>query len=146
MQEVADWVEANKLHIVHEVLADDLFHLQRGGRVSKATAIFGSALNIKPIIHLTAEGKLVSFGKQRGRNAGLAFLADNLAKKIDMGMCDRVCISHSDCLEDAEKLVELIKAKTGVTDFTISFIGATIGAHTGAGTIAVYYFAANRDV
>lgn len=146
MQEVATWAEENKLNMVHEVLADDLFHLQRGGRISKATAIFGSALNVKPIIHMNDEGKLVSFGKQRGRLAGLTFLADNLAKKIDMAQCPRVCISHSDCMADAEKLIGMVREKTSVTDFTVSDIGPTIGAHTGAGTIAIYYFAASRDV
>ncbi len=145
MQEIADWAESVKLNIVHEVLADDLFHLQRGGRISKATAFFGSALNVKPIIHMDDAGKLVSVGKQRGRMAGLTFLADNLAKKIDMAQSPRVCISHSDCLADVEKLVAMLREKTSVTDFTISFIGPTIGAHTGAGTIAIFYFAANRD-
>ncbi|MFI3168970.1 MAG: DegV family protein [Faecalibacterium sp.] len=145
MQDLIAWVEANKLNIVHEVLADDLFHLQRGGRISKAAAVFGSALNVKPLIQVNNEGKLVSFGKQRGRNAGIAFLANNLAKKIDVKQCERVCISHSDCIEDVEKLMDLVREKTSVTDFTVSYIGPTIGAHTGAGTIALFYFAANRD-
>ncbi len=145
MQDLAAWAEQAKLHIVHEVLADDLFHLQRGGRVSKTTAFLGSALNVKPLIHLTDEGKLVSFGKQRGRKAGMNFLAENLAKKIDKSLCERVCISHSDCLEDAEQVAELVREKAGVTDFTISDIGPNIGSHTGAGTIAIFYFAANRD-
>ncbi len=146
MAELAAWVEEHKLNIVHEVLADDLFHLQRGGRVSKAAAVFGSALSVKPLIHLNAEGKLVSFGKQRGRLAGLTFLVNNLVKKIDLQMGEQVFISHSDCFADAEKLAEMIKEKTSVTAVTISDIGPTIGAHTGVGTIAVFYFAANRDV
>ncbi len=146
MQELVAWIEANKLHVIHEVLADDLFHLQRGGRVSKTTAILGSALNVKPLIHLTAEGKLVSFGKQRGRNAGLVFLANNLAKKIDMAQGERVFISHSDCMDDVEKFVDMIREKTSVTDITVSDIGPTIGAHTGVGTIAVFYFSATRDI
>lgn len=146
IEELAAWLEENKLHVVHEVLADDLFHLQRGGRISKASAIVGSALQVKPIIHVDNEGKLVSFAKQRGRNAGIAFLANNLVQKIDLERGAHVYLSHSDCLQDVETLVEIIREKTSITEFYAHDIGPTIGAHTGVGTIAIFYFAQTRNV
>ncbi len=145
MQALAQWVEEHKLHVAHEVVADDLFHLQRGGRVSKTAAVFGSALGVKPIIHVDDEGKLIPFSKQRGKAAGLRFLVDNLVKKIDAD-CKTVFICHSDCLEDAQSLEQMIREKTDVQEVVISYIGPTIGAHTGVGTVAVFYFTETRAV
>lgn len=145
--ELVAWIEANKLHIVHDVVADDLFHLQRGGRVSKATAIIGSTLGVKPIIHVNDEGKLISYSKQRHKGGGLKFLVSNLLKKrkTDDNLTT-VGICHSDCLADAEKLAAMIREKVEVEDIIIGDIGPTIGAHTGIGTVALFYFADDRSV
>ncbi|MEG0754689.1 MAG: DegV family protein, partial [Angelakisella sp.] len=144
--EVATWVRENRLHIVHDVVADDLFHLQRGGRVSKTAAVVGTALGIKPMIHLDDNGKLVPYGKMRGKKTALTAMATRLANKIDRsGVYHMVFISHADCLEDAQLLESLIRQKTGVKNLLISYIGPTIGAHTGVGTVALFYFADSRS-
>ncbi len=146
LDEVAEWVEGNKLRLFHNVVADDLFHLQRGGRVSKATAIMGTALGIKPLIYVNNEGKLISYGKVRGKKSALHQMADKMAKDIQGYDNDIVFISHSDCLEDAELLRDLIREKTGISRFMINYIGPTIGSHTGVGTVALFYYAGSRKV
>lgn len=139
------WIEDNKLRLIHEVVADDLFHLQRGGRVSKTAAVLGSTLGVKPIIHVNSEGKLISYTKQRHKSGGLKFLANNLVKYMQTeDALTTVGISHSDCLADAEKLAAMIREKTDVEHIIIGDIGPTIGAHTGIGTVAVFYFGEDR--
>ncbi len=141
------WVEANKLCLVHEVVADDLYHLQRGGRISKTAAVIGSTLGVKPIIHVDDDGKLVSYSKQRHKSGGLKFLLNTLVKRMKTDdSLTTVGISHSDSIADAEKLATMIRENTDVTDIIISDIGPTIGAHTGIGTIAVFYFSDDRSV
>lgn len=144
--EVAEWLEENKLCLFHDVVADDLFHLQRGGRVSKATAIMGTALGIKPRIYVNDEGKLTPYGKVRGKKAALVQMADRLAAHIKKQSNNIVFISHSDCLEDAQALQKLIKERTGIKDFMLHPIGPVIGSHTGVGTVALFYYAAGRKV
>ena len=141
LEEVAAWVEANKLNVCHWVTVDDLFHLKRGGRVSATTAIVGSVLNIKPIIKVDNEGKLQSVAKARGRKAAM----DTLAKKVaDATDTDTVFIAHGDCLEDAEALAATLKAKYGVKNIHIGYVGAVIGAHTGPGVLAVFFMGNKR--
>lgn len=146
-EELIAWVESNKLRIVHDVVTDDLFHLHRGGRVSKTSAVIGTTLGVKPIIHVDDEGKLVAYSKQRHKNGGLKFIVNNLVKKMKTDdNLTTVGICHSDCMKDVEKLKALISEKTDIKDFIVGDIGPTIGAHTGIGTIAVFYFADNRSV
>ncbi|MFI3237773.1 MAG: DegV family protein [Lachnospiraceae bacterium] len=144
---LVNWVEENKLRLVHEVVADDLNHLHRGGRLSKVSAILGTALSVKPIIHVNDEGKLINIAKQRHKGMALKFIANRLADRIETedGL-DTIGISHSDCIDDVNRLVELIKEKTGIEKFIISDIGPVIGSHTGIGTLAVFYFAKGRQV
>lgn len=146
-EELVTWIETNKLRIVHDVLADDLFHLYRGGRVSKASAIIGTTLKVKPIIHLNESGKLMAYAKQRHKNAGLKYIANNLYKNIDMsdGLNKTIAICHSSCIEDADKLSNMIQENTDIRDILISDIGPTIGSHTGIGTVALFYFAKDRS-
>lgn len=148
LDEIAQWVEENKLRLFHDVVADDLFHLQRGGRISKASAIMGSALGIKPRIYLNNEGKLIPYGKVRGKKAALIQMADHLAQNIKGYELenDIVFICHSDCLEDAQQLQELVRERTGIQNYQISYIGPVIGAHTGVGTVALFYMAKDRSV
>ncbi len=146
IDEVAQWVEDNKLRLFHNVVADDLFHLHRGGRVSKTAAIMGSALGIKPMIYVNDEGKLIPYSKSRGKKAALNQMAEKLAKDIVGHKNDIIFISHSDALADAEYLRDLIREKTGMKNFLIHYIGPTIGAHTGVGTVAVFYMAESRHI
>jgi len=140
-EEVAEWVENNKLHLVHNFTVDDLFHLHRGGRVSRATAIVGSVINIKPMLHVDDAGHLISIGKVRGRRKSIVELANAMEKQMGSRReeNDTVFISHGDCLEDARFLADLIKERFGIKDILINYVGPTIGAHSGPGTLALFY-------
>ena len=141
LDQVAQWVEDNKLHICHWVTVDDLFHLKRGGRVSATTAIVGSMLSIKPIIHVNDEGKLISVAKVRGRKAGIEYIAKKVAEATDKEM---VFIGHGDCPEDAEAVAVLLKEKYGVKNVHIGYVGAVIGAHTGPGVLVTFFLGEKR--
>lgn len=146
-EELVEWIENNKLRIVHDVIADDLFHLHRGGRVSKFAAVVGTKLGVKPIIHLNSEGKLIPYSKQRHKSSAMRYLANNLDRRIKVeDNLSTVAISHSACLEDAKKLATIIEKDPRVGEIIISDIGPTIGSHTGTGTIALFYFADNRNI
>lgn len=146
-EQLIKWIEANKLRLLHEVIADDLFHLYRGGRVSKVSAVVGTKLGVKPIIHLNSEGKLVSFSKQRHMKGAMRYLVNNLVEKRKTeDALTTIGICHSDCLDSAERLAELIREDVEVDEIIISDIGPTIGSHTGIGTIAVFYFGDTRNV
>ena len=142
LDQLTAWVEENKLHVAHWVTVDDLFHLKRGGRVSGATAVVGTMLNIKPIIHVSDEGKLVNVGKARGRKAAL----DTLLKKYEELTLDHetVFIAHGDCLEDAQALEKIFKEKYGVKKVHIGYVGGVIGAHTGPGVLAIFFMGSKR--
>ena len=142
LEELTAWVEENKLHVAHWVTVDDLFHLKRGGRVSGATAVVGTMLNIKPIIHVSDEGKLVNVGKARGRKPAM----DTLLKKYEELTLDRevVFIAHGDCLEDAQTLEKALKEKHGVKEVHIGYVGGVIGAHTGPGVLAIFFMGSKR--
>ncbi len=139
--EVVDWVENNKLHLVHNFTVDDLFHLHRGGRVSRATAILGTMINIKPMLHVDDEGHLISVGKVRGRKKSIIGLVDAMEKQIGSRRDenDIVFISHGDCIDDANLLKEMIEKRLGINNFLINYVGPTIGTHSGPGTLALFY-------
>lgn len=141
MDEVADWVETHKKNIVHLFTVDDLNHLYRGGRVSRTTAVLGGMLNIKPILHVDNEGKLIPIGKVRGRKKSLLELADLMDSKIGSyaKSCDTIFISHGDCREEAEFLSKKIKEKYQIKTEIINYVGAVIGAHSGPGTMALFF-------
>lgn len=144
LEETAAYIEDIKLKLCHWFTVDDLFFLKRGGRVSGVTATLGTMLSIKPILHVDDEGRLINVGKVRGRKASVAELAkkmENLA--IDPGTQD-VFISHGDCLEDAEKLAEIIRDKFGTQNIVISYVGTVIGAHSGPGTLALFFVGDHR--
>lgn len=141
LEETAAWVEENKLHVVHNFTVDDLYHLYRGGRVSKTAAFLGTLASIKPILHVDNEGHLIPLSKTRGRKKSITALADSMEKQIGSwrDKNDIVIISHGDCVEDANALAELLKERLGIHNFMINYIGPTIGAHSGPGTLALYY-------
>lgn len=144
LEELADWVEANKLHICHNVTVDDLFHLHRGGRISKATAVLGSMVKIKPIIHMDNEGKLVVIGKERGRKKSITNLVDRMEKQMGEYDNSTCMITHGDCEEDALYLKTLLEERFGVKKAIIHGIGSVIGSHTGPGVLAVFFMGAER--
>ena len=139
MEAVRDWCEENKLHLCHWFTVDDLMHLKRGGRVSAATAVAGTLLQIKPVMHVDNEGHLINMAKARGRAAAL----DALVKKAGETGTDLpeqvVFISHSDCLGDAKYVGEKLKEEYHVKDVVYNFIGPVIGSHTGQGCVALFF-------
>ena len=144
MEEIAKWVEANKLHICHNVTVDDLNHLHRGGRISKTTAVVGSMIKIKPIIHMSDEGKLVVIGKERGRKKSLVSIVDRMEKQMQGYDNDIVMITHGDCIEDAEFVKKQVEERFGIHNVMINGIGSIIGSHTGAGVVAVFFMGDKR--
>lgn len=144
MEEIAKWVEANKLHICHNVTVDDLNHLHRGGRISKTTAVVGSMIKIKPIIHMSDEGKLVVIGKERERKKSLVSIVDRMEKQMQGYDNDIVMITHGDCIEDAEFVKKQVEERFGIHNVMINGIGSVIGSHTGAGVVAVFFMGDKR--
>ena len=143
--EVRDWVEENKLHLAHWFTVDDLMFLFRGGRVSKTAAWAGTMLNIKPVMHVDDEGHLIPLEKVRGRKKSLNALVDHMEKSavqpIDQQM---VFITHGDCLEEAEYVADQVKERFGVKEIVINYVDPVIGAHSGPGTMALFFLADKR--
>lgn len=144
VDEAADWAEENKLHMCHMFTVDDLMHLHRGGRVSKTTAIAGSILGIKPVLHVDDEGRLIPVGKVRGRKQSLAALVDGMEKRIGQWENKIIAISHGDCIEDAEYVRDLVFDRFGKRECIINHIGTVIGTHAGPGTVALFFMGDNR--
>ena len=138
IEEVEAWVEENKLHICHNVTVDDLNHLQRGGRISKTAAVLGTMVQIKPMIHMADDGSLQVVGKERGRKRSLNKIVDKAVEQSKGWEQDIVMITHGDCLEDAQYVAELVRAKMGIENILINNIGTVIGSHTGPGVVAVF--------
>ena len=144
LEELKAWLEDNKLHLCHWFTVNDLMYLKRGGRINAATAIMGTMLSIKPILHVDNEGHLISVGKARGRKASIAALADKAAE-LGQGYDNSLMfISHGDCLEDAQALAELVKERCGVKEVDINDVGAVIGSHSGPGTLALFFLGQHR--
>lgn len=146
IDEVADWLEKNKLNLCHMFTVDDLFHLHRGGRVSKAAAIIGTLINVKPVLHVDNEGRLIPLNNVRGRKKALISLVDLMEGKLKDYPYDNniFFISHGDCLEDAQFVADLIKDRFGIKDYLINYVSPTIGAHSGPGTIALFFMGKER--
>ncbi len=144
IEEARDFAEDNKLHLDHWFTVDDLMYLKRGGRVSAATAVLGTMLSIKHVLHVDDEGHLINVSKARGRKASLAALAEKVGEMAIDPASQTMFISHSDCLEDAKYVAELIREKYGTTDFRFNYIGPVIGAHTGPGCVALFFLGEHR--
>lgn len=145
LDEVADYLENNKLRLAHWFSVDDLNFLKRGGRVSAAAALVGSVLGIKPVLHVDDEGHLIPVGKVRGRKASLDELVKRASKTIEDAENQTVFICHGDCIDDANYLAEKAKEVLKVKDVIIGFTGPVIGSHSGPGTIALFTLGKNRD-
>ena len=137
LEELRDFVEERKNHISHWFTVDDLYHLKRGGRVSAAAALFGTMLQMKPVLHVDDEGRLIPVSKVRGRKASINALLEKMDELVDDPSV--VFISHGDCFDEVHALGEAIKAKYPVDKLVVNYVGPVIGNHTGAGVIALFF-------
>ena len=144
IEEVRDWAESTKLHLCHQFTVDDLHFLKRGGRISATTAVVGSMLQIKPVLHVDNEGRLINIGKARGRQASLKALVDKMEKTVTEEGRKTVFISHGDCRKDAVAVADMVRERFGTQDIRINFVGPVIGAHSGPGTLALFYLGTER--
>lgn len=147
LDEIADWVEENRLHFCVFFTVDDLFHLHRGGRVSKATAIIGSMINVKPMLIVNNEGQLISSGTVRGRKKALNTIVNRAVENMGeeyMAPDWDICVVHGDALEDAKFVASLLKEKTG-KDAIINVVNPSIGAHSGPGALGILCMGQKRE-
>lgn len=144
LEEIADWLVKNRKHFVHHFIVDDLHHLVRGGRLKKSSAVIGTALQIKPILHVNDLGELEPLAKIRGRKKALRTLVESIGDNMREQTMPAVFISHADCYEDATWVAGQINELYGIETVPIVDITPTIGAHTGAGCIVISYFGEKR--
>ena len=144
LDEVLAWLKENVLRLCHWFTVDDLNHLKRGGRVSTATAVVGTILGIKPVLHVDNEGHLIPVSKVRGRKQSLDALVKRMEETVEDPANQMVFISHGDCLEDAQYVEQQIREKLGVQQVIIGYIGPVIGAHSGPGTVALFFLGRER--
>ena len=145
IEELASWVEENKLKMAHWFTVNDLGFLKRGGRVSGTAAMLGTMLNIKPVMHVDDAGRLIPKEKVRGRKQSLNALLKHMEETGENLSEQTVFISHGDCLEEAQELAETMKQRFGVQDVYINYVGPVIGSHSGPGTMAIFFFATGRE-
>ena len=144
LEELYRWCLENRGHLCHWFTVDDLMYLKRGGRISAATALVGTMLQIKPLLHVDDEGRLISMTKARGRKAAIDALVRK-AQELGAGYDNSTMfISHGDCREDAEYLARQLREKCGVKEVVISYVGAVIGSHSGPGTLALFFLGSHR--
>ena len=144
LEDLRDWVEENKLHLCHWFTVDDLMFLKRGGRISATTALVGTMLQIKPILHVDDEGHLISVSKARGRKAAIDTLAKKAAELGEGFDNETMFISHGDCIEDAQYLAQILKERCGVKQVHLGHVGAVIGSHAGPGVLALFFLGKHR--
>lgn len=144
IEDLSKWVAENHLKVCHYFTVDDLNHLKRGGRMTAMTAFIGTALDIKPILHVNDEGKLIPLDKVRGRKKALKVLFNYLAELSENLEEQTVFIGHGDCIEDARYLESLIKEAYKVKEVIIHPIGPIIGSHTGPGAITLFFLGKHR--
>lgn len=144
-EEIIEFVENTKLKVNHYFTVDDLNHLKRGGRVSASAAAVGTLLNVKPILHVNNEGKLVPLTKVRGRRKAIGTLAEKFIERTNKNEMQTIAIVHGDCLEDAKALEALCRENGNVKECLINFEGPTVASHTGAGLIALYFISNERE-
>ena len=144
IEELHDWVIENRLHLCHWVTVDDLNHLKHGGRINPLTATIGTALNMKPIIHVDDEGRLIPVANARGRKKSLHALVDRMAETGINPEEQVVFIAHGDNYEDAKQLEKLVRDQLKVKDVVIGTIGPVIGSHAGPGAMTLFFFGTKR--
>ena len=144
IEDLAAWIADVRPHLCHWFTVDDLMYLKRGGRINATTALLGTMLNIKPVLHMDDEGHLISMSKARGRKAAIDALAAKAAQLCQPGKNEVMFICHGDCLEDAEYLAEKVKQTTEAKEVFIGYTGAVIGSHSGPGTLALFFVGQHR--
>ena len=144
IEQARDYAEAQKLHLCHWFTVDDLNHLHRGGRVSATSAVLGTVLNIKPVLNMDNEGRLIFMEKVRGRRNSIKRMLEKIRETAIEPEKQIVFMSHGDCLEDAEYLAGRIREEWGVKDVVINYVGPVIGAHSGPGTLALFFLGTER--
>ena len=142
LEENAKALEAEVPHVCHWFTVDDLVYLKRGGRVSRTTALLGTALNVKPVLHVDNEGHLIKMSQVRGRKKSIRKMAERLGETIVPH--SPIFISHGDCIEDAELLKEILEKEYDKKVDLITWIGSVIGAHSGPGTLALFFIGTER--
>ena len=144
IEDVYQWVDGHKKNLCHWFTVDDLHHLKRGGRVSSATALLGTMLGIKPVLHVDDEGHLVNVDKVRGRRQSLQAMVQKMHQTCVHPEQQMIFISHGDCQEDAQALANMIREDMQVKDIVMHYIGPVIGAHSGPGTVALFFLGTKR--
>lgn len=144
IEDLHAWLLENRLNLCHWFTVDDLFYLKRGGRISGSTAVVGSVLSIKPVMHMNDNGKLIPKGKVIGRKRALEAMVNKMQELAIEPEKQTVFISHGDCIEDAKLLEEMVKSTLGVKDVFINFIEPVIGCHSGPGTLALFFMGKHR--
>ena len=144
IEEVYQWLLDNRLNLCHWFTVDDLFFLKRGGRISATTALAGTVLGIKPVMHVDNEGHLVPVAKVRGRKNSLDALVAHMEQTAIEPGHQTVYITHGDCMEDAEYVADLVRKKFGVKEIVINYVDPVIGAHSGPGTVALFFIGTER--
>ena len=142
IEDLAAWLEEHKGNVCHWVTVDDLSHLKRGGRISTTTAIVGTMLNVKPIIHVDDQGRLINCAKVRGRKAAMEYLVKKFTETCTD--FDTVFIAHGDCPEDAAALAAMLREQQDIKEITTGYVGPVIGAHTGPGVLVVFFLGTKR--
>lgn len=143
IEEARDFAEKNKFHLCHWFTVDDLHHLRRGGRVSATSAVLGTVLNIKPVLHMDNEGRLIFMEKVRGRRASIKRMLEKMRETAIEPEKQIVFMSHGDCIEDAEYLAGRIREEWNV-EVVINYVGPVIGSHSGPGTLALFFLGTER--
>ena len=144
IEEVRDWLEANKLRLAHWFTVEDLYWLFKGGRVKSTSYLLASILNIKPVMHCDDEGRLTAVGKVLGRKKSIAAMVDKMVQTVENPEEQVIFIGHGDCIEDAEYMKNKINEKMKVKEFVTHYIDPVIGAHSGPGTLALFFLGKNR--
>lgn len=147
MEEIEKWILDNRMNVHHQIFATDLFHLKRGGRVSGPVATVGTILGICPIMRLNAEGSITAYGKVRSKKKAIAETVKAMEEHVQNGYDynGKCFVSHANCIEDAEAIKAIIEEKFKNVEVKIFDIGTIIAAHTGSGTLAVFYLGDDRS-
>ncbi len=144
LEETYNYLLETRPHLCHWFTVNDLMHLKRGGRVSATAALFGTMLQIKPVMHMDDAGHLIPVSKARGRKASLQALVAQMVETAVEPETQTVFICHGDCLDDAEYTANLIREKTGAKTVIINYVGPVIGAHTGPGVVSIFFLGTHR--
>ncbi|MGI6030832.1 MAG: DegV family protein [Eubacteriales bacterium] len=144
LEQLAQWVEDHKMNVCHWYTVDDLQHLKRGGRISAATAMVGGLLNVKPVLRVDDEGRLVSYGKARGRRKSMESMVEQAAAHLVNPEEQTIFVGHGGCKEEGEMLYRLAQERLHVKNIIFTEVGPVIGAHTGVGVLTLFHFGDHR--